>query len=117
MEQQPFAASTEVQKLAFRPDTTCEDTPLEMTELHEVERTTDGAEQRSVSSAATAAKLSIMPLPSAAEIIPQGRMEVQKLCNVVAKKPGTLLPRLYLMRPLLLLSPLLFPLGLSLSAL
>ena len=51
--------------------------------------TTDGAEQRSVSSAATAAKVSIMPLPSAAEIIPQGRMEIQKLYNVVAKKSGS----------------------------
>ena len=64
MEQQPLTAATEVQKLVSRPDKTFDDNPLEMKELDEVERTTDDAEQGSASSAATAAKASIMRLPS-----------------------------------------------------
>lgn len=89
MEQQPLTASTEVQKLVSRPDTTFEVIPLEITELDEVERSADDTEQGSASSAATAAKASIMPLPSAVEIIAQGPIKIQKLYNMVAKKSGS----------------------------
>ena len=64
MEQQPLTGATAVQKLVSRPDTTFEDTPLDMKEVDEVERTTDNAEQGSDSSATTAAKVSITRLPS-----------------------------------------------------
>lgn len=89
MEQQPLTASTEVRELVSRADTTFEDTTLEVTQLDEVGRITDDAEQGRASSTATAAKASTMPLPSADEIIAQGQKEIQKLHNMVAKKPGS----------------------------